>query len=172
MTRIGAVLVQRVEMPGLFAGAAEDRGGGRALLGVLRFADAIVYCGRADSSPDDIAVVGAEVTAAGIDKPAIIAATRADEAPPDAIERMRAGFPDLDIVPVSILDEASLDAIRAAIWGLTGLIRVRLRTNGMTETEPTTEPSNPTETSEPTSPTDATTGGTTDPSTSSPSPTG
>src|SRR5690348_668906 len=44
LTRIGGVLVQLVEIPGLIAGAAEDRGGGRALLSVLRGADAIVYC--------------------------------------------------------------------------------------------------------------------------------
>ena len=36
LTRIGGVLVQLVEIPGLIGGANEDRGGGRALLGVLR----------------------------------------------------------------------------------------------------------------------------------------
>src|SRR5216684_1014909 len=44
LTRVGGVLVQLVEIPGLIAGATADRGGGRALLGVLRAADAIVYC--------------------------------------------------------------------------------------------------------------------------------
>jgi ribosome-interacting GTPase 1 len=39
-------------------------------------------------------------------------------------------------VRVSILDEASLDAFREAVWQLTGLIRVRLRSNGVTEEEP------------------------------------
>src|SRR6186713_1622053 len=56
LTRIGGVLVQLVEIPGLIEGAHEDRGGGRALLGVLRFADAIVYCARADGDVRDIAV--------------------------------------------------------------------------------------------------------------------
>src|SRR5438105_15095929 len=41
---IEGVPVQLVEIPGLLAGASEGRGGGRALLGVLRGADAIVYC--------------------------------------------------------------------------------------------------------------------------------
>jgi small GTP-binding protein len=136
LTRIGGVLVQLVEIPGLIEGAAQDRGGGRALLGVLRSADGIVYCGRAGGDPRELATVRAEVTAAGIDKPSVIAATRADEATPGAIDRMAAVMPGLDIVPVSILDEASLDAIREAIWRLTGLIRVRLRTNGVTEAEP------------------------------------
>ena len=43
LTRIKGVLVQLVEIPGLIGGAADDRGGGRALLGVLRSADAIVF---------------------------------------------------------------------------------------------------------------------------------
>src|SRR5204862_6786637 len=44
LTRIRGVLLQLVEIPGLIEGAGEDRGGGRALLGVLRSADAIVFC--------------------------------------------------------------------------------------------------------------------------------
>jgi len=136
LTRIGGVLVQLVEIPGLIGGAAEDRGGGRALLGVLRSADAIVYCGRADGDPAELDIVRAEVAAAAIEKPSLIAATRADEAPAGALERLRAAAGGLDVVPVSILDEPSLDAIREAIWRLTGLIRVRLRTNGVTEDEP------------------------------------
>src|SRR5438552_5826607 len=47
LTRIRGVLVQLVEIPGLIEGAHEDRGGGRALLGVLRGADAIVLCHEA-----------------------------------------------------------------------------------------------------------------------------
>src|SRR3954447_5349650 len=57
LTRIGGVLVQLVEIPGLIHGAAEDRGGGRALLGVLRVADAIVFCARADDDPRELATV-------------------------------------------------------------------------------------------------------------------
>ena len=71
LTRIGGVLVQLVEIPGLIEGANEDRGGGRALLGVLRSADAIVYCTRADADPEELRPVRAEVALAGIDKPAV-----------------------------------------------------------------------------------------------------
>src|SRR5579862_5808167 len=78
-TRIGGVLVQLVEIPGLIEGAAEDRGGGRALLGVLREADAIVYCQDSSGSIDDLLTVRAEVAAAGIDLPALLAATKIDE---------------------------------------------------------------------------------------------
>ena len=136
LTRIGGVLVQLVEIPGLIEGANDDRGGGKALLGVLRTADAIVFCARADADPDELQAVRAEVTLAGIDKPAVLAATRADEASPGMIDRLKAAFPDLDVVPVSVIDEASLEAFRDAVWRLTGLIRVLLRTAGTTDPEP------------------------------------
>jgi len=141
LTRIGGVLVQLVEIPGLIGGAAlDDRGGGRALLGVLRSADAIVYCARADGDPADLAVVRAEVALAGIEKPAFIAATRADEAPPGAITRLRAGSDGVGVLPVSILDDATLDAFRDAVWELTGLIRITLRQGGQVDEEPVALP--------------------------------
>ena len=136
LTRIGGVLVQLVEIPGLIEGATEDRGGGRALLGVLRFADALVYCTRLDGDPEALRPVIAEVELAGIEKPAFLAATRADEAQPGALDALRAAYPNLVIVPVSVIDEASLEAFRESAWRLTGLIRVRLRSNGTTDEEP------------------------------------
>jgi uncharacterized protein len=136
LTRINGVLLQLVEIPGLIGGASEDRGGGRALLGVLRSADAIVYCARAAHPPDELLTVRAEVAAAEIDKPAILAATRADEATNDELDRLRAAFGDFQVLPVSIIDPNSLEALRQAIWRLTGLIRVQLRANGSTAAEP------------------------------------
>jgi small GTP-binding protein len=123
LTRIGGVLVQLVEIPGLIEGAADDRGGGRALLGVLRNADAIVFCHASNAPVHELETVRAEVHAAGIDLPAIVAATKTDEAPPFI-------HPKLDVVGVSVLDDASLDLLREAVWRLTGLIRVYLRDGG------------------------------------------
>ena len=136
LTRIGGVLVQLVEIPGLIEGASEDRGGGRALLGVLRSADAIVYCGRADGDPAELAVVLTEIETAGIQKPALLAATRADEATSDDLQRLQASFPTLEVIPVSIIDERSLEVFRTAVWRLTGLLRVRLRKDGAVDEEP------------------------------------
>ena len=136
LTRIGGVLVQLVEIPGLIEGASEDRGGGRALLGVLRSVDAIVFCARADGDPVELEVVRAEIAAAGIEKPAILAATRADEADAAALAGLAGTFPDLPVVAVSVLDEASLEAFRHAVWALTGLLRVRLQKDGSIDPEP------------------------------------
>jgi len=136
LTRIGGVLVQLVEIPGLIEGASDDRGGGRALLGVLRAADAIVYCCRPTGSGlAELEAVITEVELAAIDRPAALAATRADEADERSIELLRRAFPGLEVVPVSILDDASLDELRTVIWGLTGLIRVHLRHAGVVDEE-------------------------------------
>ena len=140
LTRAGGVLVQLVEIPGLIEGASEDRGGGRALLGVLRSVDAIVYCCRIDADPAELDVVRAEIAAAGIDKPAMLAATRADEAEPGSLRRLTSAFPDLAVIAVSVLDEASLDTFREAVWALTGLIRIRLRKDGAVDEEPVALP--------------------------------
>jgi small GTP-binding protein len=136
LTRIGGVLVQLVEIPGLIAGAGDDRGGGRPLLGVLRSADAIVYCLRATGDPTELEAVINEVAAAEIDKPAFIAATRADEAAEIDLDRLRRRFDGIEVLPVSVLDDASLDALCDRIWRLTGLIRIFLRKDGETAQEP------------------------------------
>ena len=136
LTRIKGVLVQLVEIPGLIGGAADDRGGGRALLGVLRFADAIVYCARAGYPPDELLAVQQELARAEISKPGVLAITRADEASDAEIDALARAFPGLTAVRVSVIDPASLDSLREAIWALTGLIRVYLRVNGSTAEEP------------------------------------
>jgi small GTP-binding protein len=139
LTRIGGVLVQLVEIPGLIDGANSDRGGGRALLGVLRSADAIVYCARASADPVELAVVRAEISIAGIQKPSILALTRVDEASDDEIRR-HAIVDDIPVLRVSVLDDDSLDALRTAIWRLTGLIRVRLRRGDEVDPDPVALP--------------------------------
>ena len=127
LTRIRGVLVQLVEIPGLIEGASEGRGGGRALLGVLRDADAMVFCHDASAPLDELEKIRRELDASDIELPTILAATKADEVSPEEIERLRAMLPDLELVAVSVLDEASLDAFREAVWRLTGLLRVFLR---------------------------------------------
>ena len=64
-----------------------------------------------------------EVAAAGIEKPAIVALTKADELTDEELERCGRARGS-GVVAVSVLDDASLDRLREAIWALTGLIRV------------------------------------------------
>lgn len=135
LTRIHGVLVQLVEIPGLIAGANQDRGGGRALLGVLRGADAIVYCADVRGPHQALAEVRQEVALAGIDLPAILVATKLDDAEPGDLERLRAGE-DLPVVGVSVLDDASLDRLKDAVWQLTGLMRIYPRRGKDVDDEP------------------------------------
>ena len=123
--RAGGVLVQLVEIPGLIEGASEDRGGGRALLSVLRTADAMVLCHDCTQPFDTLATLLDELEAADIALPAIVAATKIDEATADGLDAI--SDLSLPVVPVSILDDHSLDELRNAIWKLTGLVRVYFR---------------------------------------------
>lgn len=124
LTRIRGVLVQLVEIPGLVEGAHQDRGGGRALLGVLRGADAIVLCHDASRAGAELDLIRRELELAGIEKPIMVVATKVDEAPAPP-----------GSLGVSILDDASLERLREAIWELTGLVRVLVRRPGDEETE-------------------------------------
>jgi small GTP-binding protein len=122
-TRLGGVLVQLVEIPGLIEGAAEDRGGGRSLLGVLRNADAILWCHACDRPVEELETIRGEVAAAGIELPGLVAATKCDEAPPPS-------HPELRVLPVSVLDDESLERLRGELWALTGMARIYLRDGG------------------------------------------
>ena len=136
LTRLHGVLVQLVEIPGLIQGASDGRGGGRALLSVLRGADGIVYCHDVRAPVGELLTVLREVELAGISSPSVLAATKVDEASPDALDRLRAAVPDLRVIGVTVLDEGSLEAFGDLVWGLTGLRTVWTRRPGSEETDP------------------------------------
>ena len=110
LTRLGGVLVQLVEIPGLIRGASEGRGGGRALLGVLRGADAMVICHDASKPLDDLRDFRAELAAAQIELPALVAVTKTDEGSADAVAELARALPEFRVIGVSVLDDASVDA--------------------------------------------------------------
>lgn len=136
VTRIEGIDVQLVEIPGLIEGASQGKGGGRALLGVLRNADGMVLCHDARRSPEEVLAVRRELGEAGIDLPFLVAATRADEAAEQDFTVRHETVADAEVIPVSVLDDASLDELRAGIWRLTGLLRVYLRKDGDDEIDP------------------------------------
>ena len=95
VANIKGVLIQLVEIPGLLPGANEGRGGGRALLGVLREADGIVFCHDARAPAEDLEQIMHEVALAGIEKPLVVAVTKLDEADAATLSRARAAWPDM-----------------------------------------------------------------------------
>jgi small GTP-binding protein len=135
ITRIRGVPVQLVEIPGLIEGASDDRGGGRALLGVLRGADAMVLCHEASAPLEALRAFRAEFEAAGIEKRTLLALTKLDEATP-ALVAEASRLTGLPALGVSVLDDESLERFREALWELTGLIRIYLRRPGVDEAEP------------------------------------
>ena len=138
VTRIGGVPVQLVEIPGLLEGASEDRGGGRALLGVLRNAHAIVYCHAATEPSGTTLRLRREVELAGIELPALLAVTKIDEG--GNVDVVAASFPDLEAVGVSVLDDGSLECFRDAVWRRLALLRVYLRHDGDVDDDPVALP--------------------------------
>ncbi|HYY02890.1 MAG TPA: GTPase [Gaiellaceae bacterium] len=135
LTEIRGVPVQLVEIPGLIEGASDGRGGGRALLGVLRGADAMVLCQDATAPVDALRGIRAELHAARIEKRTIVAVTKLDEAAPSVVDEISRQT-GLAAVGVSVLDDESVERFRETVWELTGLIRIFLRRPGDTEAEP------------------------------------
>ena len=93
--------------PGLISGAAEDRGGGRALLGVLRGADAIVYCHEASARPSASRRDGGGRRRRNRAVPP--SWRRRSSTRPTRPALARLGALGLEVVPVSVLDDASVE---------------------------------------------------------------
>lgn len=136
LTRIHGVLIQLVEIPGLLPGAGADANGRRALLSVIRAADALAYCHDLGEPVESLRQIRAEIADASIDLPEIVAATKMDEAPEGSLERLADSLPGMTVVGVSIIVDDSLEALKDAIWQMTGLIAVYLRHNGRVDETP------------------------------------
>ena len=121
-TRLGGVLVQLVEIPGLIEGAADDRGGGRALLGVLRNADAILFCHACDRPLAELETIRDEVAAAGIELPRSWPRR-------NATRGRRRSIPSCGHTGLRARRCEPRPAARE-LWAMTGLVRVHLRDGG------------------------------------------
>lgn len=140
MVKVGGAVVQLVDLPGLLDGAVDGKGGGKALLGCIRQADAALFV--APLTPEGVQefrAVLAEVTAeAGIDVPFGLVGTKADL--PDAElwwAELAASLPDVPAVRCSVTAGEGLAEVRGLVWSLCGLKRVYCRPRGKSvEPEP------------------------------------
>lgn len=133
MLKVGGGVIQLVDLPGLLDGAVDGKGGGRALLGCVRMADAVLFV--APLTPDglrDFRLVLAEVTAeAGIDLPAALVGTKGDLDQDGACWReLTAALSELPAVRCSVEGGDGLEAVRGLIWDLCGLKRVYCKPKG------------------------------------------
>ncbi len=133
MVKFGGAVVQLVDLPGLLDGAVDGKGGGRALLGCVRMADAALFV----VALDDDGVAGfrrvlSEVTAeAGIDLPYGLIGAKADLAgAPARFAALRDSLPHLPTAACSTATGEGLDAVRQILWDLCGLKRVYCKPRG------------------------------------------
>ncbi len=140
VVNVGGARVQLLDLPGLVAGAREGAGGGRALLGCIRAADALVYCLPAESEGFlEGLLVYEEIQAAGIGLMSAVLLTKADL--PDASwfeAEARAVFPALPLERVS--QDADLQAAVQMIWNMLDLIRIWPCPKGRRAEEPVVIP--------------------------------
>ncbi|HWI64633.1 MAG TPA: GTPase [Symbiobacteriaceae bacterium] len=141
MVKVGGAVVQLVDLPGLLDGAVDGKGGGKALLGCIRQADAAVYV--APLTPEgirDFRAVLFEVTAeAGItDLPMGLVGTKTDLPGADACwAELTSALPDLPSVRCSVAAQAGLEQVRSLVWDLCGLKRIYCKPRGKgVESEP------------------------------------
>ncbi|HYF91129.1 MAG TPA: GTPase [Symbiobacteriaceae bacterium] len=134
MVKVGGAVVQLVDLPGLLDGAVDGKGGGRALLGCVRQADAALFV--APLTPEGVAdsqAVFAEVTAeAEIDLPFGLVGTKADlpgaaECWAEVVASLAPGVP---VVRCSVAAGEGLEEVQALVWSLCGLKRVYCRPRG------------------------------------------
>lgn len=127
VVNIDGIFVQFVEVPGLIEGAHEDRGGGRALLGVIRSADFSIVLHDPNENRAELQSVLREIEAAGIDKPCLLVLTKADTAQSSNSTGIFDGW---ETIRVSAKEGSGLDELRQRIAALTGLMRVFPRSEG------------------------------------------
>jgi ribosome-interacting GTPase 1 len=138
---LNGAAVQLVEVPGIIPGAAEDRGGGRALLGAVRNADAVLLIASLREPIEALAGVLGEVTTGVATTPGFLCLTGLDL--PGAADRVAAfagAYAQWPVVLCSTTTGAGLDDVRAALWSMFGLIRVWPHTGAARSDQAPTRP--------------------------------
>ncbi|MHB9144448.1 MAG: GTPase [Symbiobacteriia bacterium] len=146
MLKLAGAVVQLVDLPGLLRGAVDGKGGGRAVVGCIRMADAVLFVSPLTAEGvADFRQVYEEVTLeAGISLAAALVGTKADldetgevwtslamgggrEASGGATVAGPAGLPT---VRCSTATGEGLDDVRRLVWDLCGLKRAFSKPRG------------------------------------------
>lgn len=133
MLKMEGATIQLVDLPGLLDGAVDGKGGGRALLGAIKMADAMLFVAPlTEMGFLEFHQVYEEVTAeAGVELPMALAGTKGDLPEADVVwPELLASLPGVRAVRCSTAAGEGLDAVRQLIWSLSGLIRVFAKPRG------------------------------------------
>ena len=132
MVDVGGAQLQLMDLPGLVAGAADGRGGGRAALAQARAADAVLYVAPLSTQGEaEFSLVEAELARQGLRAPSGVVATKLDlEGAVDHLPALRALAAPRPVVACSVVRAEGLDAVRDLAWRLCGRMRVFCRPRG------------------------------------------
>ena len=120
---------QIVDLPGLVKGAADDIGGGKRLLAIVRDSDGILLMHDLTRPLSDMDSILSEIEKAGIEKPLIAIGNKIDLAGENLIELKRRFR---NFVGVSARTGEGIEKLEECIWQNSSLLRVYPRG----ETEP------------------------------------
>ncbi len=128
--------IQLVEIPGLIEGAHMGKGGGKQLLACARNADGLIYVlPLDDGGMDGLRIVMQEVSHLDLELTPLVVCTKNDLPGADAVwQAVQSEFAAHALLSVSTGTGAGLEALRAAIWSMSGLMRVFPRRNNQSGT--------------------------------------
>ena len=113
------------DIPGLIEGAADDRGGGKALLGVAKSADAIVLLHDLTMPSEELDIILNELQKANITPPPLLVCTKFDcPGTQENLTQIPKEFPEFTILAISAEKNINIRQLEDALRELTGLIRV------------------------------------------------
>ena len=123
---INGAQMQLVDLPGLIAGASDDIGGGKRLLGLVKQTDGIVLLADATKPLSDVAVIMRELKQSNIEKPLIIVLNKIDRSTDWKSRKtvLQQQFPGQPVIAISAESGAGLDQLREVLWKQSRLIRV------------------------------------------------
>lgn len=133
MVAVGGAVIQLVDLPGLIDGAVDGKGGGRALLGAVRMADAILFATPlTEAGIGEFRQVYAEVAQeAEIDLPCALVGTKQDiEGSPARFDALVGTLGGIAHARCSVATGQGLDDVKQLIWDLCGLVRVFCKPRG------------------------------------------
>lgn len=129
MVSFDGAQIQLVDLPGLIAGAADGKGGGKSVLAAMRIADAALIVLPLTAEADAAAsLIRALMVDGEIDLRCGVVATKADLAgAARQMDALRAAIPDLPFAACSVVTGSGVDWVRDLVWSLSELIRVFCR---------------------------------------------